>query len=130
MNIAAIVGAGAVAAALAAVLKRSGAEYGLFVSIAASLLILYAVLTSIYPVTELIGELAEAAGAENEYIGVLFKAMAVCFITQIAAESCRDSGEGAIASKIELAGKIAVLLISVPMIRGILGVVKQLIIDS
>ncbi|MBQ9383963.1 MAG: stage III sporulation protein AD [Ruminiclostridium sp.] len=128
MNIAAIVGAGAVAAALAAVLKRSGAEYGLFVSIAASLLILYAVLTSIYPVTELIGELAEAAGAESEYIGVLFKAMAVCFITQIAAESCRDSGEGAIASKIELAGKVAVLLISVPMIRGILGIVKELIL--
>lgn len=128
MNIAAIVGAGAVAAALAAVLKRSGAEYGLFVSIAASMLILYAVITSLSPVTELIGELSEAAGAESEYVGALFKAMAVCFITQIAAESCRDSGEGAIAAKIEFAGKTAVLLISVPMIRGILTIVRGLIL--
>ncbi len=127
MNIAAIVGTGVAAAALAAVLRRSGAEYGLFVSAAASLLILYAVVTAVYPITELIGELSDAAGADNGNIAILIKALAVCFITQLAAESCRDSGEGAIASKIELAGKTAVLLLAIPLFRSLLGIVKGLI---
>ncbi len=128
MNIFAIIGTGIIAAAISAVLKRLGGEFGLFVSLAASLLILVAVLSAITPLTELIGELAEAAGAESEYIAVLMKALAVCVITQLAAESCRDSGEGAIASKIEFAGKTAVLLISVPLFSAIFGIVKELIL--
>ena len=128
MNIFAIIGTGIIAAAISAVLKRFGGEFGLFVSLAASLLILVTVLSAVTPLTELIGELAEAAGAESEYIAVLMKALAVCVITQLAAESCRDSGEGAIASKIEFAGKTAVLLISVPLFSAIFGIVKELIL--
>ncbi|MBQ3843122.1 MAG: stage III sporulation protein AC/AD protein family [Ruminiclostridium sp.] len=128
MNIFAIIGTGIIAAAISAVLKRFGGEFGLFVSLAASLLILYAVLSAIDPLTELIGELAEASGTDSAYIAVLMKALAVCVITQLAAESCRDSGEGAIASKIEFAGKTAVLLISVPLFSAIFGIVKELIL--
>lgn len=127
MNLAAIVGAGIVAAAVSALLKRFHGEFGLFVSIAASLLILLAVLGALGPLIELINELSEQAGADSVCIAVLMKALAVCFVTQLAADSCRDSGEGAIASKIELAGKIAVLLTAVPLFESILGVVKELI---
>lgn len=127
MNIAAIVGIGIVAAAISAVLKRFHGEFGLFVSIAASLLILFAVLNSLEPLSSLINELTEQAGTESAYIAILMKALAVCFITQLAADSCRDSGEGAIASRIEFAGKIAVMLVAVPLFEGILGIVKELI---
>ena len=128
MNIAAIVGIGVTAAALAVLLKRISGEFGLFVSIGSSLLILFLVLSAVYPLIELVNELTEAADTGQEYIAVLFKALAVCFITELAAESCRDSGEGAIASRIEFAGKIAVLLISVPLFRSILGIVKELVL--
>ncbi len=128
MNIAAIVGIGITAAAISAVLKRFHGEFGLFASIAASILILVAVLSSLSPLLGLINELAEQAETESAYIAILLKALAVCFITQLAAESCRDSGEGAIASKIELAGKAAVLLIAVPLFESILGIVKELVL--
>lgn len=128
MNIFAIIGTGIIAAAIAAVLRKFGGESGLFVSLAASLLILFAVISSISPLTDLIGELAEASGTESAYIAILMKALAVCVITQLAAESCRDSGEGAIASKIEFAGKTAVLLVSVPLFSAIFGIVKELIL--
>ena len=128
MNIAAIVGIGITAAAISAVLKRFHGEFGLFVSVGASLLILLAVLSSLSPLLALINELAERSGTENAYIVILMKALAVCLITQLAAESCRDSGEGAIASKIEFAGKAALLLIAVPLFEGILGIVKELVL--
>ncbi|MCR4779480.1 MAG: stage III sporulation protein AD [Ruminiclostridium sp.] len=127
MDIAAIVGIGIVAAAVSSLLKRFHVELGLFVSVAASLLILLAVLGSLAPLTGLINELAGEAGTDSACITILMKALAVSLITQLAADSCRDSGEGAIASKIELAGRTAVLLLAVPLFESILGIVKELI---
>ena len=65
--------------------------------------------------------------AEDVCQTVLLKALAVCYITQLASDCCRDSGESAVAGKIEFAGKIAVLLIAVPLFESILGIVKDLI---
>lgn len=128
MNIAAIVGAGLTAAAAAVLLRRLGGEFGMLVSLAASAVILYAVVTSVYPLIDLVRELSEEAGTDAEYIGILMKALAVCIITRLASECCRDSGEGAIAAKIEFAGKAAVLLTAIPLFRSILEIVKGLII--
>ncbi|MBP3857155.1 MAG: stage III sporulation protein AD [Ruminiclostridium sp.] len=128
MNIFAIVGVGVTAAAASAMLRRLHGEFGLFVSLAASAVILGAVIVSLDPLLELLGELAEETGTQSQYIGILMKALAVCVITRLASECCRDSGESAIAAKIELAGKAAVLLVAVPLFRAILGIVRGLIV--
>ena len=128
MNITAIVGAGLTAAAAAALLRRFGGEFGLFVSLAASIMIILAVVTSISPLIELVDELSEETGTASEYIMILMKALAVCIVTRLASECCRDSGEGAIAAKVEFAGKAAVLLIAVPLFRTILDIVRSLIL--
>lgn len=127
MNIIAITGLGITAAALSAVIRKYNGEYSLFISLAASLLILGAVITALSPLLDLINELTDASGADSGYIAVLLKALAVCYITQLASDCCRDSGESAVAGKIEFAGKIAVLLIAVPLFESILGIVKDLI---
>ena len=62
-----------------------------------------------------------------EYVQILFKALGICLITQIACDACRDLGETAVASKVEAAGKISVLLISLPLFEQILAVVGSLI---
>lgn len=128
MNVAAIVGIGLTAAALSAVLKRFGGGSALIISIAACMVILYMVITSLSPLMGFIDELAEEAHTESAYLAVMMKALAVCYITGLVAESCRDSGESAIAQKIELAGKTAVLLITVPLLKSIVGIVRGLII--
>ena len=128
MSIAAIVGAGIAAAAAAALLRRANGEFALFVSLAASLVILLAVVTSAQPLIGLVRELSDEAGTETSYIAILMKALAVCIITRLASECCRDSGEGAIASKIEFAGKTAILLVAVPLFKAILDTVKGLIL--
>ena len=128
MNIAVIVGIGITAAAAAAVLRKISGEFGMMVSLAASLIVLYIVISSLSPLVELLDELSEAAETDGRYIAVLLKALAVCIMTRLAAEFCRDSGEGALASKIELGGKAAVLLCAVPLFRNILEIVKGLII--
>ena len=91
-------------------------------------MIILAVVTSISPLIELVDELSEETGTGSEYIMILMKALAVCIVTRLASECCRDSGEGAIAAKVEFAGKAAVLLIAVPLFRTILDIVRSLIL--
>lgn len=127
MNIIALSAAAIVAAAVCIVMRRYNSEYSMFVSVAFSAIVFAVILSAITPVTNFIKELTEISGINNEYITILLKSLAVCYITQIASDCCNDSGESAIASKIDFAGKIALLLISVPLFEGILGIVKELI---
>lgn len=127
MNIYAITGAAIAAAALSIIIRKYNSEYGLYISLAASVLIFGVVLNSISPILNLIESLNDVTGVNSVYIGILFKALAVCYITRLASDCCKDSGETAIATRIDFAGKIAILLISVPLFEAILEIVKELI---
>ena len=63
----------------------------------------------------------------QEYVLVLFKALGICYLTQFAADSCRDAGESALAVKAEIAGRIAVLLISLPLLSQVASTAMDLI---
>ena len=79
------------------------------------------------PVLKTISELTGMAGLDSTYANALLKALAIVYITQLASDNCRDVGEAAIAAKLELAGKIAVILISMPMFEGIINLVMKLL---
>ena len=122
-----VTGVAVVAAALATVLRQRAPEYALLLSLGAGVLILGAVIQAGLPFFEQVQALFEATGAQEEYVQILFKSLGVCFVVQIACDACRDMGETAIATKAELAGKVAVLVISLPLFQRILSVVGSLI---
>lgn len=127
MNIVAIAGIAIVAAVFAAVLKRRNQEYSIIISIAAGIVILVEILSNIAPAVKQINTLLTAAGLSSEYTVILLKALGVCVLAQFAADSCRDAGESALASKVELAGKIAILVLSLPLFEKIAGTAAGLI---
>ena len=65
------------------------------------------------------------SGLDESYISVVFKAMAICFITQITSDLCKDSGESAIASAMELWGRISVVIISLPLIESVVNTITE-----
>ena len=127
MNIVIIASAALIAAVLSMVLKQYKPEYSLFISIAAGVLIFLSVIAVIEPIVSFIGELTDRAGLEGVYGEVLIKSLAVCYITQLACDCCKDAGENAIAGKLQIAGKIAVLLIALPMFKSLTEIVAGLI---
>ena len=119
-----VTGLAVVAVALGTMLKQKSPEYTLFISLTAGILILGMIVAAAVPLFERMQALFAQTGAKAEYVQVLFKSLGLCFITQIA---CRDLGESAIASKVEAAGKISVLLISLPLFEQILNIASGLI---
>ena len=122
-----IVGVGIVAAVLAILLKQHRPEYALLVSLAAGVFILVLVSTSIVPVIEQIISMLSASNMPGEYAGILMKVLGICFITQLACDTCKDAGETAISAKVEIAGRVAVLLVSLPLFQQVLAIAYSLI---
>jgi len=68
-------------------------------------------------------EICENTGVNIAFFKAAIKMIAIAYITQFASEIAKDSGEGAIAKKIEFAGKVTVLVTMVPIIKNLIDVI-------
>jgi stage III sporulation protein AD len=127
MNITALIGLGLVAAVLSIILRQYKQEFGLYIPLIAGIIILTAVITAMRPVLDTVRKLMESAGMNNIYGETLLKGLAVCYLTQLATDACKDAGETAIAGKLELAGKIAIVVLSLPLFNNLVVLITGLI---
>ncbi|MCL2034106.1 MAG: stage III sporulation AC/AD family protein [Oscillospiraceae bacterium] len=122
----AVIGIGVVAAVIAAVLRQSKPDYALLVSFAAGIIILYRILIGVVPVVAEIEAIMQTTGINAEYAGIMFKALGICILTQIACDVCKDAGEASIATKLEIAGRVSILVVSLPLFTRVLSIVSSL----
>ena len=101
-------------------LKGTVPQYALAAALVSGTLILISVCTPIPHIIEEINRLASLSGVKEEYAKILFKAIGICFISQISADICRDAGE-------ELAGKIMIIVLALPLMEEILETAKLLL---
>ena len=128
MNIIAFVGAGIIGTVLSVVLKQYKPECSMYITLITGMLMLGAAVSAVKPALDMISSYMEIADPDSEYAEILIKTLAVCYLTQMAGESCSDAGETSIAAKIALAGKIAVVLIALPLFEKLMEVIKQLLV--
>ncbi len=108
------------AAVLAVLLRQHCREQSMMIALAACTAVIGGFLAFFSPVLTEISEIFSDAGISDSYLSLIFKATAICLITQITCEICRDSGESAIASAAEIWGRGAVTFISLPLVKALL----------
>ena len=123
MNITAIIGVGIVGALLAITVKNTRPELGLCIGIGTGCVIFSFVLPHISEVLEEIKTLSEKSGVEFGYFVPIVKIIGIAYITQFSSEIIKDSGENAIAKKVEFAGKIAILLMMLPILKTLISTI-------
>lgn len=120
--------AAAVAAALCAVVvKQHAREVGAVLALAAGALLLGAALGAIEEVRALADELGELIGLSPAVLAPVLKTVGIAILTRIAAELCRDAGEGSLAAKVELCGVVAVLTIALPLLRYLMQLLAEFV---
>ncbi len=119
---------GVVAAVLAVLLKKERAEFALLISLTAGIIILMSVAGYLGEVLEQIRHMAELAGLSASILKVLLKITAIGYITQFASELCKDAGQAAIGSKIEVGGKLLIMAASLPIFTSLLEVIAELFV--
>ena len=117
-----------VAAVLSVILRQYNREFGFYIPLAAGIIILGAVIAAVRPILDTVNNLMTAINMNNIYGQTLLKGLAVCYLTQLAVDACKDAGELAIANKLELAGKIAIVVLSLPLFNNLITLITGLII--
>ncbi|MBQ6035196.1 MAG: hypothetical protein IJL33_06840 [Ruminococcus sp.] len=116
-----------VGALIAVILKQYCSEHSMALTIAVCAGVMTFFVLLFDDTAAEIRDVFEMAGIAESYISIIFKTLAICCITHITAELCRDSGEGAIASAAELWGRGAVLVLGLPVFRAFLQLIEKLI---
>lgn len=68
----------------------------------------------------------EESGAER-YAQVMLRCLGIALLSRICTDICRDCGEGSVASGVELAGKLAILMLCVPLIEEMIGYATEIL---
>jgi stage III sporulation protein AD len=122
-----IVGFGLVAAFLALVLKEQKANFAFLITLMVGAGIFLFLIDKIGQVITMLQRLAINANINMVYVETLLKIIGIAYIAEFGAQITRDAGQGAIASKIELGGKILILVMAIPILTVIIETVLTLI---
>ena len=115
-----IAGVGFIGGMLALTIKKDKPEAALMTALGTSVLILISVTEKIGGIINDLRIMIENCGVDIKYFVIAIKAVGIAYIAQFAAENLRDCGEGAIASKVEAAGKIFILSLAMPVMTSFL----------
>lgn len=127
MEILQVVGLGFIAVVLLTVLKQQKPEISVLLSIAVGVTIFLMVLSKISSIVQVLERLAHNANVNDYYLTTILKIIGIAYIGDFGAQVCRDAGESAIASKVEFAAKVLVLIIALPIVVGLLETIISLL---
>ena len=119
------VSVGMVGAVLALMLKEWKPELSAAVSIATGIFLLFGVFEELREVFSEFSGLMERGGVDLRYFQIVVKIIGISYLAQFGSSICRDSGQTALAEKIELAGKAAVVSLTLPILIAFLEFVIQ-----
>lgn len=108
-------------------LKQYKPEFALLSEAVSIIIILFMLTDEIKEAISLFGTYFGFLSKAEEYISVMLKILGISLVTQFTSDMCRDSGESALASKVEFAGKIIIIAASLPVIEGFTGLITRMV---
>jgi len=120
MDIVKIIGIAFIAVIIIIILKQYKPEFAMYVSILAGAIILLMSIGKLSGIVTLLENIASKTKVNGEFLGILIKITGIAFLTEFAVSICKDSGETAIANKVDLGGKVIIVAISVPIVSALL----------
>ncbi|MBP2633783.1 MAG: stage sporulation protein [Firmicutes bacterium] len=127
MEIIKIVGIGFIVTMLVLMMKKDRPEFAIQLSLTLTIVIFLIILNKVQVVLQLFYDLAEKANISMMYLNTLLKIIGIAYITEFGAQVCKDAGEGAIAGKIEFAGKVMVMVMAIPIIALVIDTIVKLL---
>ena len=107
------------------VVRQWGRDFEVPMKLAAAVVFLGILLGMAIPLISWIREMLSVS-AVSEYAELLLGALGIAVVTGVCADLCRDCREPTVASYVETAGRLEILILSIPLIREILDAVGQL----
>lgn len=127
MDIIKIIGVGLIALIIIIILKQYRPEFVIYVSIIAGVIILILIMGKVSAIIDLLTSLSNKTVINNEFLVLLIKITGIAFLTEFSVSICKDSGETAIANKIDIGGKVLIISMSIPIIASLLETIIKIL---
>ncbi len=121
-----LAGVAVAAAALCLTVRRQQPDLSALCGAAAGALMLLSALEGIGEARALYARVSALSGLREGYLALLMKVLGVAYVTELAAQTCAELGEGGLATKVGLCGKLAIFTLAAPMLMSLLETILEL----
>jgi len=118
---------GVVGAFLAITVKDTKPEFAIAIALVTGIIILMMCLEPIFGLITSLKNICERTGIDLTFFEIILKIIGVSYMTQLASAACEDSGQKSIGTKIDFAGKIAIIVLAVPILQQIIDLLLNLV---
>lgn len=108
-----------VASLLYLVVKPQNQSIAMLIVLVTSIIIFFFIIGYIADILNLIRMLSSRANIDMIYLETILQIIGISYITEFGAHITRDAGLGSIAAKIELAGKVFILVLAIPILTAV-----------
>lgn len=127
LDIIKIIGIGLISLIIIIIVKQYKPEFAVYISIVSGILILTLAFNKLTEIIRLLTNLANKSSVNGKFIILLLKITGIALLTEFAVSLCKDSGESAIANKIDIGGKVMIVAVSIPIISSLLETVTKIL---
>ncbi|MFY9214694.1 MAG: stage III sporulation protein AD [Tissierellaceae bacterium] len=121
-----IVGFGLIATILVVILRSVRSDFAIYISILAGVIIFSMIIQHLSYIIDTIRDLSRRANLEITYFSTILKIIGTAYIVEFGAQLSRDAGENSIAMKIELAGKIIIMTLAIPILLSLMDLIVKI----
>lgn len=127
MEIFQIVGLGLIATILIVIVKDARPEFTILISIVTGIIIFSIILSKLIYVVETISTLSNRVDVNISYFNTILKIIGMAYIVEFASQISRDAGQDSIAMKIELGGKVLIMVLAIPILLALMDLIIKIL---
>ena len=126
MEITKILMIGLVSTVIVTLLKNEKPEISIQLSLVTGIVIFLLMLSRLTIVIQAMQQLALKINIDVIYLNTVFKIIGIAYLASFGIEICNDSGQSAIGSKIEFAGKIFIIVLALPILMAVMDMIIKI----
>lgn len=107
-------------------LKENKSNFSLYITLVAGILIFLVLTPQLSEIISFVRDISNKASIDMTYISIVLKIVAIAYLTSFCSDICKDAGAGSLASKVEFAGKILILSLSIPILMAVLDTILKI----
>ena len=127
MEIIQIIGIAFSAIFISILLKQYRPEFVIYVSIIAGIFIFLLLIPKLSAILQLLNNFSDKLGVNSQFFGILLKITGIAYLAEFATSICKDAGENAIATKVELGAKVIIISMSIPILGSVMETITKIL---
>ena len=126
MDIFKIIALGLAAVVLSNILKGYKSEHSIMVILITSVVFFFYIIVCVNNIFDYISSVCGSFGLDISYFKILFKILGVTYICEFASALCKDSGESAVGVKIDIAGRVTIVMLVLPLFKNFVELITKI----